>query len=100
VIISVAPRIARVVEGVLRHRWAECDGTYAELLERRSQSLNTLPNCREHGHRPPPEIRDPDGPLELPECFRWPDVRRTAHCDPEFHPQAGPGFRAEQNTRW
>jgi uncharacterized oxidoreductase len=33
-----------LVKGVLRHRWAECDGTYAELLERRSQSLNTLPN--------------------------------------------------------
>ncbi len=33
-----------LVEGVLMHRWAERDGTYAELLERRSQSLNTLPN--------------------------------------------------------
>ena len=33
-----------LVKGVLRHRWAECDGIYAELLERRSQSLNTLPN--------------------------------------------------------
>jgi uncharacterized oxidoreductase len=33
-----------LVNGVLRHRWAECDGTYAELLVRRSQSLNTLPN--------------------------------------------------------
>jgi hypothetical protein len=48
----------------------------------------------------PPAIRDPDDPLELPECFLWPDVRRTAHRDLEFHPQAGPGFRAEQNTRW
>jgi uncharacterized oxidoreductase len=28
-----------LVKGVLRHRWAECDGTHAELLERRSQSL-------------------------------------------------------------
>jgi len=33
-----------LVEGVLMHRWAERDGTYAELLKRRSQSLNTLPN--------------------------------------------------------
>jgi hypothetical protein len=33
-----------LVKGVLRHRWAECDGTHAEPLERRSQSLNTLPN--------------------------------------------------------
>jgi uncharacterized oxidoreductase len=33
-----------LVNGVLMHRWAERDGTYAELLKRRSQSLNTLPN--------------------------------------------------------
>ncbi len=32
-----------LVNGVLMHRWAERDGTYAELLKRRSQSLNTLP---------------------------------------------------------
>jgi len=41
-----------LVNGVLMHRWAERDGTYAELLKRRSQSLNTLPNRREHRHRP------------------------------------------------
>ena len=33
-----------LVEGVLMHRWAERDGTYAELVERRSRSLSTLPN--------------------------------------------------------
>jgi short-subunit dehydrogenase involved in D-alanine esterification of teichoic acids len=33
-----------LVQGVLMHRWAERDGTYAELVERRSQALNTLPN--------------------------------------------------------
>jgi len=33
-----------LVKGVLMHRWAERDGTYAELVERRSQPLNTLPN--------------------------------------------------------
>lgn len=33
-----------LVQGVVGHRWAERDGTYAELLDRRSQSLNTLPN--------------------------------------------------------
>jgi uncharacterized oxidoreductase len=33
-----------IVKGALPLRWAERDGTYAELLERRSQSLNTLPN--------------------------------------------------------
>jgi uncharacterized oxidoreductase len=32
-----------LVEGVLMHRWAERDGTYAELVERRSQSLQNLP---------------------------------------------------------
>lgn len=32
-----------VVEGALRLRWAERDGTYAELMEARSQSLSTLP---------------------------------------------------------
>jgi short-subunit dehydrogenase involved in D-alanine esterification of teichoic acids len=37
-----APEI--LVDGVLMHRWAERDGTYAELVERRSQSLATLPN--------------------------------------------------------
>lgn len=33
-----------LVKGVLMHRWAERDGTYAKLVERRSQPLNTLPN--------------------------------------------------------
>ncbi|MGH3625858.1 MAG: SDR family oxidoreductase, partial [Sciscionella sp.] len=33
-----------LVKGVLAHRWAERDATYAALVERRSQSLNTLPN--------------------------------------------------------
>lgn len=33
-----------LVKGVLMHRWAERDGTYAELVERRSQSLSTLLN--------------------------------------------------------
>jgi short-subunit dehydrogenase involved in D-alanine esterification of teichoic acids len=33
-----------LVKGVLQHRWAERDGTYAELVARRSQSLGTLPN--------------------------------------------------------
>lgn len=33
-----------LVKGVLTHRWAERDGTYAELVERRSQALRTLPN--------------------------------------------------------
>jgi short-subunit dehydrogenase involved in D-alanine esterification of teichoic acids len=33
-----------LVQGVLMHRWAERDGTYAELVERRSQALNSLPN--------------------------------------------------------
>ncbi len=33
-----------LVKAVLMHRWAERDGAYAELLKRRSQSLNTLPN--------------------------------------------------------
>jgi uncharacterized oxidoreductase len=32
-----------LVEGVLMHRWAERDGTYAELVERRSQPLKNLP---------------------------------------------------------
>lgn len=32
-----------VVKGALPHRWAERDGTYAGLVERRSQSLSTLP---------------------------------------------------------
>ncbi len=32
-----------VVERAQPLRWAERDGTYAELLERRSQALNTLP---------------------------------------------------------
>jgi short-subunit dehydrogenase involved in D-alanine esterification of teichoic acids len=32
-----------LVEGVLMHRWAERDGTYAELVERRSRSLGALP---------------------------------------------------------
>jgi uncharacterized oxidoreductase len=32
-----------LVEGVQQHRWAERDGTYADLVERRSQSLSSLP---------------------------------------------------------
>ena len=32
-----------LVEGVLMHRWAERDGTYAELVAQRSQALRTLP---------------------------------------------------------
>lgn len=32
-----------IVQAAQRLRWAERDGTYAELLEVRSQSLNTLP---------------------------------------------------------
>lgn len=32
-----------LVKGVLMHRWAERDGSYAELVERRSQALSTLP---------------------------------------------------------
>ncbi|MEO7124127.1 MAG: SDR family NAD(P)-dependent oxidoreductase [Lacisediminihabitans sp.] len=32
-----------VVRAALALRWAERDGTYADLLERRSQSLNSLP---------------------------------------------------------
>ena len=32
-----------LVQGVLEHRWAERDGTYAELVARRSQALGTLP---------------------------------------------------------
>jgi len=32
-----------LVEGVRMHRWAERDGTYAGLVERRSQSLGSLP---------------------------------------------------------
>ncbi|MCL1872365.1 MAG: SDR family NAD(P)-dependent oxidoreductase [Promicromonosporaceae bacterium] len=32
-----------LVQGVLMHRWAERDGTYAELVARRSQALASLP---------------------------------------------------------
>ncbi|MCA1219385.1 SDR family oxidoreductase [Streptomyces sp. 8L] len=32
-----------LVERVLQHRWAERDGTYAELVARRSQALSMLP---------------------------------------------------------
>ena len=32
-----------LVERVLMHRWAERDGTYAELVARRSEALKTLP---------------------------------------------------------
>jgi hypothetical protein len=31
------------VQGVLMHRWAERDGTYADLVAQRSQSLAMLP---------------------------------------------------------
>lgn len=33
-----------VVEAALRLRWAERNGTYAELLQQRSQALGTLPH--------------------------------------------------------
>ncbi|MBB3674754.1 SDR family oxidoreductase [Modestobacter versicolor] len=43
-LLAAEPTPAEVlVEGVRMHRWAERDGTYAELVERRSQSLRTLP---------------------------------------------------------
>lgn len=32
-----------LVRGVLQHRWAERDGTYADLVARRSQALASLP---------------------------------------------------------
>jgi uncharacterized oxidoreductase len=32
-----------LVHGVLQHRWAERDGTYADLVARRSQALANLP---------------------------------------------------------
>jgi uncharacterized oxidoreductase len=32
-----------LVQGVLMHRWAERDGTYADLVARRSEALKTLP---------------------------------------------------------
>lgn len=32
-----------LVQGVQRHRWAERDGTYADLVAQRSQALATLP---------------------------------------------------------
>ncbi|AGZ40954.1 SDR family oxidoreductase [Actinoplanes friuliensis] len=32
-----------LVQGVLQHRWAERDGTYADLVAQRSQALETLP---------------------------------------------------------
>jgi uncharacterized oxidoreductase len=32
-----------LVEGVRMHRWAERDGTYAELVARRAQALSSLP---------------------------------------------------------
>jgi uncharacterized oxidoreductase len=32
-----------LVQGVLMHRWAERDGTYADLVAQRSQALKTLP---------------------------------------------------------
>ncbi|MCU1644102.1 MAG: Oxidoreductase [Nocardia sp.] len=43
-LLSVNPTSNEIlVNGVLMHRWAERDGTYAELVERRSQSLGALP---------------------------------------------------------
>jgi uncharacterized oxidoreductase len=33
-----------LVKGVLMHRWAERDGTYAELVAQRSKALASLPN--------------------------------------------------------
>ncbi|MFD8614254.1 SDR family oxidoreductase [Streptomyces sp. NPDC059631] len=35
-----------LVQGVLAHRWAERDGTYDDLLARRSQALTMLPGRR------------------------------------------------------
>ena len=35
-----------LVKGVLMHRWAERDGTYAELVAQRSKALATLPGRR------------------------------------------------------
>ncbi|MEV7803149.1 SDR family NAD(P)-dependent oxidoreductase [Microbispora sp. NPDC088329] len=35
-----------LVEGVLMHRWAERDGTYADLVAQRSRALATLPGRR------------------------------------------------------
>ena len=32
-----------LVQGVLQHRWAERDGTYADLVAQRSQAQKTLP---------------------------------------------------------
>lgn len=32
-----------LVQGVQMHRWAECDGTYAELVVQRSKALAMLP---------------------------------------------------------
>ena len=40
-----------LVEGVRMHRWAERDGTYAELVARRSQSLSSLPGLSGAGLR-------------------------------------------------
>jgi short-subunit dehydrogenase involved in D-alanine esterification of teichoic acids len=43
-LLSASPTPNEVlVEGVRMHRFAERDGTYAELVERRSQSLSSLP---------------------------------------------------------
>jgi uncharacterized oxidoreductase len=43
-LLTAEPTPAEVlVQGVLMHRWAERDGTYAELVARRSQSLSSLP---------------------------------------------------------
>ncbi|WP_033213467.1 SDR family oxidoreductase [Kitasatospora phosalacinea] len=35
-----------LVEGVLMHRWAERDGTYADLVAQRSRALSALPGRR------------------------------------------------------
>lgn len=32
-----------LVQGVMQHRWAERDGTYADLVTARSELLKTLP---------------------------------------------------------
>ena len=43
-LLTASPTPAEVVvQGAQMHRWAERDGTYAALVERRSQSLSTLP---------------------------------------------------------
>jgi short-subunit dehydrogenase involved in D-alanine esterification of teichoic acids len=43
-LLSASPTSSEIlVKGVLQHRWAERDGTYAELVQRRSAALSNLP---------------------------------------------------------